>query len=631
MLLKKIILFLFCFIGFAVFCLAQSNRLWATYYGGAGDYDIGRSISTDSYGNVYLAGSTTSDTGIALGGFQNYFVGIQDAFLVKFDSSGNRLWASYYGGADVDNGVTTAVDELGNIYLGGYTYSDSGIALNGFQNIYGGSTNYGNAFLVKFDSSGNRLWATYYGGAVYCQCMKITTDSNGNVYMCGHARDDASITINGFQNNYGGGNEDAFLVKFDTDGNRLWATYYGGVADDLGYSVATDTQDNVYLFGRTGSNIGISSGGFQNSVAGFFDNYLVKFDSSGNRIWATYYGGTGSESGGSVTTDLDDNVYITGSTTSTSGIASNGFQNVFGGPTFDAYVAKFNSDGERIWATYYGGETDDTGNSITSDSEGNIFLNGLTYSLTGISSPNGFQESSQGFGNDYLAKFNSNGMRLCSTYYGPYSNAGYNSLTVDYFGNIYMTAYTDSISDIAYNGFQNNFGGGLQDAYLVKFSTCTNCETLFSINISQYGDTLNSTLAPNYQWYLNDTVIPGATNQSLIITQSGYYYVLTTSDSCSFISNIIETTCLCVGVNENEFAEKILIYPNPASTFLTIETKIPAKLNCSVNDLIGRVILEMPLTSTKTTIDISTLSKGVYFVVLFQNNEAVSRKKIIIE
>src|ERR1044071_9941484 len=108
------------------FSFSQISRLWATYYGGTGN-DQGSRVATDAVGNVYVVGNTASAAGIAYGGFQNtYGGGAYDAFLVKFDSSGNRLWATYYGGTGDDYGVSIAADALGNVFLAGFTSSAAG-------------------------------------------------------------------------------------------------------------------------------------------------------------------------------------------------------------------------------------------------------------------------------------------------------------------------------------------------------------------------------------------------------------------------------------------------------------------------------------------------------------------------
>ncbi len=219
--------------------------VWATYYGGT-DIDYGLSCAVDGSDNIYLAGGTASTTGITSGGFQNIFGGYYDAFLVKFSAAGARLWATYYGGIGQDIANSCAVDGSGNVYLAGETLSATGIASGGFQNTKAGS---GDAFLVKFSPAGARLWATYYGGTGYDEGFSCVTDGSANVYLVGYTASTTGIASGGFQNAFGGGTYDAFLVKFSAAGARLWATYYGGGSTDYGYSCAVDGSGNIYLGG----------------------------------------------------------------------------------------------------------------------------------------------------------------------------------------------------------------------------------------------------------------------------------------------------------------------------------------------------------------------------------------------
>ncbi len=506
------------------FASAQNSRVWATYYGGS-EADEGYSVTRDAFGNVYLAGTTASLSGIALGGFQDTLYGKTDAFLVKFDAAGNRLWATYYGGdTNTNNGTGVATDASGNVYLAGTTSCYTRIASGGFQDTLAGSQN---AFLVKFDANGNRMWATYYGGTTNTYGNAIATDASGNVYLAGTTSDTLGIASGGFHNSFGGGISDAFLVKFNTNGNRLWATYYGGADEDLGFSVASDATGNVYLAGTTHSSDSIASGGFQDTLdINGGDAFLVKFDSNGDRLWATYYGKTTNiEAPNGVGTDASGNVFLTGNTTSSSGIALAGFQNTFGGGSNDAFLVKFNGFGNRIWATYYGGPGADYGNGVASDVAGNVWLAGLTNSTSGIAS-GGFQnsfagpDSVSGFGL-FLVKFDAYGNRQCATYYELKSEKSYmpiTSLTLDTAGNVYMGSSTSFSTGIASGGFQNTFGGGM-DADLIKFTSCTtipianfqSSDTTFcATNCINYTDL--STNATSWQWKF-----PGGTPSSSTI------------------------------------------------------------------------------------------------------------------
>jgi hypothetical protein len=263
---------------------ANGNRLWGTYYGGT-DEDYGFGIATDAFENIYLCGWTYSTSGISSGGFQNTNNG-GDAFLVKFDSFGNRIWATYYGGESGDYGYKVSSDIWGNIYLTGETYSTTGIASDVFQNIHYVNPDVGNildVFLVKFDVDGNRLWATYYGGKNEEETGNVVTDANGNVYLAADSYSDSCIANDeGFQNTLIG-IENPFVIKFDSNGVRLCATYYGA-AHDEGTQVAIDNFGHLYLIGFTDSPTGIASDEFQNTYTAGLDGFLVKFTLFGNNI-----------------------------------------------------------------------------------------------------------------------------------------------------------------------------------------------------------------------------------------------------------------------------------------------------------------------------------------------------------
>jgi len=381
--------------------------LWATYYGGDNE-DKGKSCAVDAMGNVYIAGETYSANLASLSAHQTALAGYNDAFLVKFDSDGNRIWATYYGGGYYDEGYSCAVDASGNVYLAGYAWSDSGIATAGaHQQSIGGGTD---AFLVKFNSDGVRQWGTYYGGELW-ESGYCTTDVTGNVYLAGFTSSTVNIaTISAHQTTLGWG-DDAYLVKFNTDGVRQWGTYYGGGDYDWGYFIATDSQGNVYLEGHTGSDDVIATSGTQQPTrGGDYDAFLVKFDGNGSRIWGTYYGGAAQERGNACAVDSNDNVILTGYTNSNSTniISAGAYQDFYGGNQ-DAFAAKFDSNGDRIWGTYLGGTGEDSGSFCTADSSGNVYLAGYTGSGTDISTTESYQNYLRGNIDSFLTKLNSNG------------------------------------------------------------------------------------------------------------------------------------------------------------------------------------------------------------------------------
>jgi hypothetical protein len=273
--------------------------------------------------------------------------GSGDAFLVKFNSSGVKQWGTYFGGASsgasgMEKGLSCATDALGNVYMVGQTPSTSGIATTGaHQTIYGGGSC--DAFLVKFNSSGVMQWGTYYGGAGVDIGYSCATDATGNVYLAGDTQQEflpassGMTTIGAHQSAYGGGYSDGFLVKFDSNGLRQWGTYYGGSLLDVSFSCATDASGNVYMSGNTQSSAGIATSGAHQTTVN--DAFLVSFNSSGVRQSGTYYGGIKNV----CTSDASGNVYMAGYTQSNSGIATAGAHQTANGNNgySDAFLVKF--------------------------------------------------------------------------------------------------------------------------------------------------------------------------------------------------------------------------------------------------------------------------------------------------
>ena len=378
-----------------------------------------------------------------------------------------RIWATYYGATGYDLGNACTVDDNGNVFLAGTCNSNDAIASGGHQITSGGDLD---AFLVKFDANGVRQWGTYYGGANDDEGLSCAVDSNGNVCLAGNTKSENSISTGGHQNAFGGGFYDAFLVKFNSSGVRQWGTYYGAYDDERGNACAVDNSGNIYLAGVATSISSIASGGHQNILEGASDAMLVKFNASGVRQWATYYGGAGQDWGRSCAVDAGGNVYMAGITASANAIAMGGHQGTFGGGK-DAYLVKFSAQGTRQWATYYGGTDLDEGTSCAVDESGNVYLAGKAKSGNAIASA-GHQNTYTGVNyNPFLVKFSASGTRQWGTYYGESFTEQAMSCVADSSGNIYLAGGTYSTADIASNGHQNTFGGPPTDAFLVKFNT----------------------------------------------------------------------------------------------------------------------------------------------------------------
>jgi uncharacterized protein (TIGR02145 family) len=530
------------------------TRVWGTYYGGS-DLDISFPGTADLAGCNYIGGRASSLDNIATSGtHQTVFGGGTDGFIAKFTAGGSRIWGTYYGGTGADQifGIALTID--GKLVVSGTTTSGENIStLGAFQeNI--GSAGVNDAFLAKFDTSGVRIWGTYYGGSLSDGGHGCAVDISGNVYLSGFTRSVNNISTPGcHQPNHGAGpDNDLFLVKFTPYGSRVWGTYYGGeCSDDPGiYSNCTlDGGNFVYICGSTCSATNIASiGSFQTSLSGGADGLLVQFDTAGVRQWGTYYGGVSDDRINHVKLTLKHRIIIAGETESATGIASPGaFQTVIGG-SGDAFLGRFYPNGQRHWVTYYGGGDLDAAYGGSSDANGDIYYCGYTLSQTSISSVGAFQEV---FGGGYcdaiLMKLDSTGNRIWGTYYGgEQGDWGYSCNLFDA-NHIYLSGGTFSISNIATAGsHQPVYGGGVWDGFLARFTDCVPPVVTISGNtsVSLGSSNLYTTQSGmgNYTWSFSaggSLVSGGTSNDNTITIQwntTGAQWVkvnYTNADGCS--------------------------------------------------------------------------------------------------
>ncbi len=452
---------------------------WATYYGGPGeeyaDNASACNVATDTAGNVCVAYITESGTGIATSGaYQTTFTGNNSPFVVKFDSSGHLLWATYFGGtltgSSEDNyGCNIAADISGNIFISGSTMDTLRIATNGaWQTKNAGGWD---VFLAKFNPEGNLIWSTYYGGpsGEYGLGMKI--GQNGDPFLAGWTFSSTGIATKGaFQTN-NNGNGEAFAADFSSQGKLKWATYFGGTSQNEGMCIAVDNNGNIDLAGLTNSTGIATTSAYQTSYAGgFADAFLVQFDFNGARNWATYFGGPGYDYAIGLSADKNGNVFMTGYTNSSAEIASSGAHQTKLGGSANAFLAKFSGSGALDWSSYYGGNNLTEGTNLATDSCGFEYMTGFTESDTGIATSGGYQSTpSSSNSHAYLSKFSPDGELVYSTYYeGNGAETGF-GIALDNKKDIYISGQTTSSSGIATsNGYQTNYGGN-GDVFLAKF------------------------------------------------------------------------------------------------------------------------------------------------------------------
>jgi len=282
---------------------SHGNVLWANRAGGAGANLISQAVATDSYGNVFITGGFNlsavfgPDTLTSAGG--------KDIFLAKYDSFGNLLWVKSVGGSGLEYAWGVATDASGNAYITGlFASSTLSFGLDTLRTTTGDCI-----FLAKYDSLGNLKWAKSSVGTTNDYGYAVAIDSTQDIYITGSFTSPA-ISF-GSDTLFNAGNEDAFIVKYDSSGSVLWAKNLGGSADDEGYYIAADKYGKIYLTGRfispaiTIDTITLLYPG------GSLPMFIAAFNSSGHVLFANALP-DGGDFRNEVTTGPSGNVYIGG-------------------------------------------------------------------------------------------------------------------------------------------------------------------------------------------------------------------------------------------------------------------------------------------------------------------------------
>jgi len=265
----------------------EGELIWSTLFGGSENDEI-EDMAIDAAGFVYIVGRTfSSDLGTE-GVHQTNYVNGFDAFIAKFDQTGNLVWSSYFGdeGSDIFWAVDLSPDGT-KVYCSGYTTSGENIASNGWQNVLGGV---GDGLIACFNSNDGSLnWSSYYGGGEIDECRDVSVSSGGQIYISGRTQSSSAISSVGSHQESIGGGVDNFLACFDSDGGRVWGTYFGGDEDEGNITGLTIQNGDIVLQGFSDSQNNIAFGNPLDGGSADGSTYLAKFDENGLIIWGTYF------------------------------------------------------------------------------------------------------------------------------------------------------------------------------------------------------------------------------------------------------------------------------------------------------------------------------------------------------
>lgn len=464
-----------------------------------------------------------------------------------------RLWGTFYGGSGNEQPNCIVNDSGNNIYVSGTTTSLSNIATAG---THLSSISNSAGFIAKMDTNGQRIWGTYY----FANLLSINVDNSFNVYATGNAINALSIATPGSHQPIKDAYNDAYLIKLNSVGIREWATYYGGNNNDYGRSICFDNDNNVYLGGGTNSQNAISTAGshqeINNSTGDYEEAFLVKFTPQGLRLWGTYYGGTLADGFVVLHFSNDNYLYATGISHSSNNISTlNSYQPTLNGGA-DAMIIKFNLNGQRIWGSYLGGESEDYIFAHTLKDD-NLYLSGRTQSHTNISTPGTFSQIFTPLQNNNnesncIIKFN---VATQQKEWGTYFLEHINSLKVNQNGDSYITGSTTLNTGIATPNAYQTVRGGYLKVYLNMFNNLGQ-----RIWGTYYGGNLAEQLSMLTVDHLNNIYLYGLTTSSTGIATIGAHQGYLGSNPDTFLAKFLDcqssalatsNSPICIGENLN--------------------------------------------------------------------------------
>lgn len=519
---------------------------------GLNRYDYGYGIINDNTGNVYVAGKyedTAKFSGTTLSCAGNH-----DIYLAQYSATGTLNWIRTAGGTLGDYAHAVACDGTNNVFIAG--------EIEGYGNVisFVGSTitlqsvGDNDVFLSKYNLNGNLLWAKSDGWKYSDKAQAITYDNSGNVYIGGYYTDTtrfAGTIIPGY------GKEDAFLAKYDMNGNFQWIRKAGSAGRDEIKSIKCDGSGNIYVCGMF-SNGAIFSGQTLTCSPGYFDMFIAKYGSDGTLKWVKKGGGNYDDVAWSLTLDNQNKIYVAGEFNG-DGLFGNTHLYTLGNA--DIFVNSYDTLGNLNWARRAGGTLIDRARGIGSDGT-NIFITGQygatanfgTYSTTAVDSSDIF-----------IASLNNSGTFLWAMAVGGPADLletlGYesgNAVCAEAVGNVYAT-------------------GGL-------------------LNGGVFGTT----------------------------TVSPY------SRTDVFITKI---SSINIGVVQNQEIKTIYVYPNPGkgNFVLDISGLSAKKVEVTIYNCLGQqIITKTNQSSSEINIDLTRNEEGIYIAEIKTEDQIIYRKKLIL-
>lgn len=528
---------------------------------GGSALDYGRSICTDADGNIFVAGSFNGQVDFDPDPVNTFYLtsaaGENEAFLAKYDSSGNLVFANIIGNSGVvffaERGTSIVADNNGNIYFAGIMDA--------------------NSLIAKFNNDGDSLWAFPLADM---DLPQIALDNQGHVFVGGsYFLDSADFDPgpNTFTLTPVGG-LDIVVARYDTSGNFNWAYSMGGDADDHLFGLAPDHNGGVYVTGDYFSNtINFSPTVYSSTASNTQGAYLARLNTSGALAWNVSIEGqqlNDNNYGANVKTDASGNAYWLGNfsqthdfdptATVTNLVATTNYDQ-------DMFLVKYRPNGTIAWSFTIPDLYSGTPEELAIDNHSNIYLTG-----------------------------NIGG----TTDFKPGADTAFVHVPVNHDYDVFVAKY-DSAGNYLYAYASGGKGSDLA----------------YSISI----DPSNNVLLTGYY---SDTACFDRSNPANTIVSHGSYDIFVARYTDFFI---------VTDVKSDENYQPVSLFPNPVSTNAKLDFVMlnPGTVKILISDITGRIIKELPDVHCKTgnnSIDLEAreLGTGFYLITILGGESKLTYK-----
>ena len=459
---------------------------WARTWGGE-EIDIALALEVDESGNSFAAGWFQGTVDFDPGpGVEERTNDDGGCFLSKFDNEGVFLWVLTWDAMTMLHPIEDiTIDGNGSLYLGG-SFGGT-MDFDPGPGIYEmNSGTYWSPFLLKLDNDGSFQWALYWGD--YCEgpiAAAVTTDEYDNVYISGmYSAPSVPVDFDPGPGEDEHEEEDGtfFVSKFDSSGQYLWGRTWGGGENVRPYSIITGPGQTVYVAGNYDGTMDFDPGLGEDIRDGYDDGilFISKFDSNGNHQWVRTWAKGGYLPGSTpvhlydISVDKWGNILATGEFNRRvdfdpgDGVEER-IPNANG---IDAFLSKFDPDGDFQWVQTWGGDRRDPGNSVATDASGNILVTGLFYESVDFDPGVGVEiRNAMGILQDcYLLKLHSDGeFEWVQTWGGIYDDPGI-AVSVDNTGNAYVLGEFYETVDFDTGPYEDiHISNGRRDVFLAKY------------------------------------------------------------------------------------------------------------------------------------------------------------------